>query len=220
MGGYGSGGHNRTHVTAEACVRLDAGMLRRAGAFTTDKPIGWQWHYSSRGIHTCTVQVIAGLRPNAVDVVIVLPNKAQHTQTVYLSSTTCHYGKLRTWLHCPLCHRRAFRLYYYDNTVNRFGEHVHYFCCRQCLQLTYDLRRERGFDRYQSRAMKLRAKLGADTGGMWDDYPDKPKGMHWDTYARYMHKFEAAVNRANAEFAATTMRLMHMLPSDLDNLDD
>lgn len=207
MGGYGSGGHNRKRVTAEACVRIDVSMLRRAGLFD-GQPFGYQWNYSSnQGAHTCDVQAFADGRLDAIGLHIV---RGKHTyrQIVRLSHTTCNYGKSRAWLHCPLCSRRVFRLFYYPYTVDHQGNDVHYFACRHCRRLTYALRRERGFNYFQSQVMKYRDRLQGDKAQMWDELPRKPKGMHWSTYSHVMQKWKEARMRADESFVAQVSRML------------
>lgn len=224
MGGYNSGGHNRKRVTVEACVRLDAAMLRRAGLFDCTQPAGWHWSYDNRGRHTCDVIVIAGTLPDALEFYIVpdgTPKDSthKHRQAIHVSYTPCNYGKRRAWLYCPLCGRRVFRLFYYDHTFNR-GQQVHYFACRNCYGLTYDARRERGHDLYQSRTKAAQAKIQEwarahgvtfDKDLFWDELPDKPKGMRWATYSRLATKLEEARALASEAFIAGADRLIGRL---------
>ncbi len=224
MGGYNSGGHNRKHVTVEACVRLDAAMLRRAGLLNCTQPTGKQWSFSGRGGHTCDVIVIAGTLPNALEFYIVpdgAPSNSthRHRQAIRVSYTPCNYGKRRAWLHCPYCRRRCFRLYYYPNTWAGDVQ-VHIFKCRHCYELTYDARRERGHDLYQSRTMNAQAKIRewARAHGVpfdesfddigWDELPDKPKGMRWATYSRLATKLVDARTLASEAFIAGAVRLL------------
>lgn len=219
MGGYNSGGHNQKLVTVEASVRLDAAMLRRAGLLEADKPMGNYWTYSSRGRNTCTVLVIAGRQPDMLEVIIVTPDKAEHRQHVRISASPCNYGKHRHWLHCPHCGRRAFRLYYYPHTYSA-GVQVHYFACRHCRRLTYQARRERGFDLYQSRCAAAKDKLEkwARAHGVtdyktdhweWDWPPDKPKGMRWATFAPIAQRWDKSSTLAGDAFTAKTAWLFN-----------
>lgn len=224
MGGYNSGGHNQKLVTVEASVRLDAAMLRRAGLLEADKPKGSYWTYSGRHGHTCHVLVLAGKQPNMLEVTIITPDAStgsapQHVQRVRTSATACNYGKARHWLHCPHCGRRCFKLYYYPHTVNQAGQYVHYFTCRHCLQLTYQARRQRGFDRYQSRCFDAHDRMieWARVHGVtdfktdrweWQMPPEKPAGMRWRTYERIARRWEQAVTMADNAFAAQTAALI------------
>lgn len=216
MCAYGQGGHNRRHVTVEASVKIDAGQIRRAGLFDAAQPAGASWDYSGRQQHTCSVIVIAGHMPGALAVSIITPDKTEHRQQVQISATPCNYGRRRHWLHCPRCRRRVFKLYYYPNTVNGTGQQVHYFACRHCLELTYQARRERGFDLHQSRAMNAQDKLKAWARrhgvqyqpGAWDEPPDKPAGMRWATFAPIVERWHDATMLADAAFAAKTLAII------------
>lgn len=220
MGGYNSGGHNQKLATVEASVRLDAAMLRRAGLLDATKPEGRSWTYSSsRGQHTCHVMVIAGRQPDMLEVTIITPDKIEHIQRITTSATPCNYGRQRHWLHCPHCGRRCFKLYYYPHTVNAAGQYVHYFACRQCRRLTYQARRERGFDLYQSRCFNAhdRMKAWAQAHGVsgykddrwnWEMPPKKPAGMRWRTYDRIVGRFEQSAMLALDAFTAKTQVLI------------
>jgi len=220
MGGYGSGGHNRERVTVEACARVDVAMLRRAGLIRPIEPKGNRWNYNRNGAQTCSVAVFGFPdSPLSLHFVILTQDKERYEQDVRLSFTPCNYGKERPWLHCPLCARRVFRLFYYDNVWNN-GKQVHYFACRHCLKLTYDQRRERGFDRYQTQTGKAKDKIKAYLLKHPDsDYPDwvftewnaspiKPKGMRWSTFNRIEDKFEWAYEKADGAFLAGIARFL------------
>lgn len=96
-------------------------------------------------------------------------------QPVLLTYTPCTYGGTRPWFLCPgvSCDRRAGKLY----CAGRL------FLCRQCYDLAYRSQREGWSDRLLTRAQNLRERLGG-SGSMFDLFPEKPKGMHWRTYAR------------------------------------
>jgi hypothetical protein len=85
--------------------------------------------------------------------------------------TACNYGNQRTWLLCPHCHKRV-------GVVYSEGK---YFLCRKCSQLNYQSQHENHFERQQTKAQKIRQKLGGHFSSS-SHFPDKPKGMHWQTY--------------------------------------
>ena len=103
---------------------------------------------------------------------------------VFLDSTRCNYGGERIWFSCPGrgCSRRVAVLY---------GGSI--FACRHCYQLAYDSQRETSHSRALSRAQAIRVKLGGTPAG---DFPDKPKGMHWETYNRLCTEYEEAESRS------------------------
>lgn len=104
--------------------------------------------------------------------------------SVLLDYTRCNYGGERAWFLCPArgCSRRVAVLY--SGSI---------FACRHCHQLAYDSQREQPHSRALSRAQAIRVKLGGEPAG---DFPDKPKGMHWQTYNRLCTEFEEAENHS------------------------
>ena len=98
---------------------------------------------------------------------------------IRLQTTPCNYGGDRYWFACPAvgCGRRVAVLY-------SAGK---YYACRHCYQLAYTSQRETKGDRGYRGAGKIREKLGWQPG-IGNPPGDKPKGMHWKTYNRFMNK--------------------------------
>lgn len=55
--------------------------------------------------------------------------------------------------------------------------------CRHCYELTYQSRQDNKMYRALRRAQKIRKRLGG-SANMLEPFPEKPKGMHHDTYVR------------------------------------
>lgn len=85
----------------------------------------------------------------------------------------CRFGGHRPYWLCPSCGGRAAKLY---------GVGASYRC-RTCHRIAYQTQREKAHDRVQTRANKIRKRLGGSPGV--EMIPRKPKGMHWRTYERY-----------------------------------
>ncbi len=202
MGGYGSGGHNRKCITVESCARIDAGMLRKAGAFRGTG--AWTWHWSKFGSCVCDTSVISINDPSRI-IITIHRDGIYNSQFVGVSTTNCHYGKSRFWLHCPVCNKRVFRLYLPIDAVYK-DEPVMTFACRSCYACTYNQRSMRSLDRYQSQAMQIQQHLG-DTSTFWDTPPHRPKGMWHRTYERFYDKWWAAVDKAQGLFEKEFDRL-------------
>jgi hypothetical protein len=68
------------------------------------------------------------------------------------------------------------------------------FACRHCYRLAYASQQESAHDRGLLKAQGIRMRLGG-TANMLDDFPEKPKGMHWRTYERLCRAHDAAQAR-------------------------
>jgi hypothetical protein len=95
-------------------------------------------------------------------------------EEIVLDFTECNYGGERPWFLCPECGRRV-------GILALAGK---YFRCRHCYQLYYKSQFETELDRAFSKFWKLWNRLGEG----------KPKGMHWRTYERLLHKLAEADN--------------------------
>jgi len=101
--------------------------------------------------------------------------------------TACHLGGQRPWFVCSIyssgrhCGRRVPLLYLADKL----------FACRRCYGLAYASQREALYLRDVDKAQKIRMRLGGSTV-MSEAFPNKPKGMHWQTYERLRRAHDAA----------------------------
>ena len=97
-------------------------------------------------------------------------------ESVFLERTPCNFGGYRYWFLCPgrSCGRRVSKLY-------GLGR---YFLCRHCHNLAYASQNEDKVDRLNRKMRKLRAKVGGSYDDLISPFPEKPKGMHWDTFDR------------------------------------
>ena len=105
---------------------------------------------------------------------------------IFLTWTRCNYGGRRPWFVCPGCHSRVAVLY--------GGRSL--FACRRCYGLAYESQRENDCYRALRRAQTIRMRLGG-TGSMAEEFPAKPKGMHWSTYLRLVARFTAAERQSS-----------------------
>jgi hypothetical protein len=96
-------------------------------------------------------------------------------QVTLLTWTPCHFGGSRPWFLCAgsECHRRVGKLY----AAGKF------FLCRRCYGLVYESQRANARHRALYRARKFRERLGG-SANLTEPFPEKPKGLHWDTYER------------------------------------
>jgi hypothetical protein len=160
--------------------QLDIRYLRRKGML---RPGGWAsltWSRTDKVIGSISIRT-------ELDRIVLRYRHRDHDEDwkdeeypVFLDSTRCNYGGERFWFLCPArgCSRRVAVLYSGST-----------FACRHCYRLVYDSQREQPSSRALSRAQAIKEKLG---GSPADDFPDKPKGMHWRTYNRLCEEFEEA----------------------------
>jgi hypothetical protein len=110
----------------------------------------------------------------------------QKEYPVSLEWTRCNYGGERAWFRCPAarCGRRVAILY---------GGSI--FACRRCHNLAYDSQAETRHGRMLLKAQAIRERLGG-TPCVADEFPTKPKGMHWRTYYRLRQKSDEAEDQS------------------------
>ena len=67
-----------------------------------------------------------------------------------------------------------------------------YFLCRHCHNLAYASQNEDKVDCLNRKMRKLRTKVGGNYDDLISPFPDKLKGMHWETFLQFEQKdFEA-----------------------------
>lgn len=182
MGGYGSGRYGAGQkATTASLLKLDLADLRRK------KPMEWlerrTLEWSRFG------EVVATVRCTALGEGLLLKWYANGTdgkpceveQTIPFVWTDTRFNGRRQWLACPDCARRCRVLY---------GPR---FRCRGCHGLAYESQYEAPYQRLLTKAQRIRCRLGG-SGFNGDQFPEKPKGMHWRTYDRLEETVARAEN--------------------------
>lgn len=177
MGGSGSGNwwNHSGHAICEQQKRIDIRFLRRQGWLVAGRygSLSWSIGEESMGnisyrVHRASLQLLYKVRDGDEE----WRDVDEH---VPFSFTAQRLGGTRRWFLCPRCHRRCAVLY--------GGA---YFRCRKCYRLAYQSQREpSAMWRALARAQKLRQRYGG-SGSMDEEFPDKPRGMHWKTYDRIL----------------------------------
>jgi hypothetical protein len=199
MGGYGSGLASSSSPKAHTSdlASLDIRWLTRHGYLTStvERPVRWyvgdtEW---------CSILVRASGRH------IRLRYQQNHhkdsfeqrSYTVSITRTTCHYGGDRPWFLCPApgCSRRVAILY---------GGNM--FACRRCHDLVYPSQRELLDIRLMRSADKLRSVLGWPLG-IANPTGEKPKHMHWKTFASLMDQHDALTMAAFGAIQEETRKI-------------
>ena len=201
MGGYGSGGWNRTgRLTTSDALRLDVNSLNKSGALVPGSYSITTW--TRDGETTGNINISASQH----GIVLVYRCKtedrgwADHRERVRVSWEPGGFGGQRPFFHCPDCTRRVLQLY-------GLGRYL----CRHCHGLCYPSQRECDSDRAQRRANRIRVELGGEPG--WQNIPSRPKGMHRRTYDRLINKIIVADSVTDDG----AVRLLERLQKSLQN---
>lgn len=181
MGGCGSGRRYRysTKGTLDASSRLDIRYLKKQGMLRGGY-YSLSWNRNGEPSGNVNVRIVAG---ESMAVIYRWRRSSSEEwqpveKVVRLAHTACALGGSRPWFVCPYCSRRV-------AIVVVDGAHV---ACRHCLNLTYTSCNEDMIDRSWRRRDKIKVRLGGDDKGLYL----KPKGMHWQTWARLRQQHNEA----------------------------
>lgn len=132
-------------------------------------------------------------------------------EVIDIEPTPCTFGGHRLWLLCPDCGKRRTALFA-RVTDQETGKYRPGLSCRVCLGIAYDSQSERTVSRAARKAKRLRFRLGGLFAmNLMTRLPDRPKGMHWNTYFRLATKANEAAqvvyDHYRAENAASEVRM-------------
>jgi hypothetical protein len=170
----------RPRPTTDSRISVDIRELfRHIGGNTGGRAL-YRWN-SARGDQVPVATLFMLASPVLVKVTHV--GGAMPEETLDVTYTPCRYGGRRAWFQCTKlgCGKRVAILY----------DHPRGFRCRHCCQLDYKSHRERSYDRMLRRSRRLRARVGGGAN-LTENFPPRPKGMHWATYERLLRS-EAAL---------------------------
>lgn len=172
MGGFGSGGHNVRYASAiEYNRRLDAGRMRKKGAFKPGFVGRWQWKSDDGEVNWVGITYSPGILSLRFRYRVNGGEWQSVSQDVSVIDRDCPMGGKTSLFLCPRC--AAIRKHLYGAGPR--------FLCRACHGLTYLSRRERDYDRKARQARNIRRELGAEIGlGAW--IGPKPKHMRQATF--------------------------------------
>lgn len=185
MGGYGSGGHNKTHRRLENFHRIDSFAFY--GYLMADKYLDCKttvqypllrgdiiYHVHSKTALIKNYSIQSGEYRH-----VVLP----------LSRVPGIDGKsVRMYFHCPYCGRRVRYLY----------DYYKHYACRKCAKLNYSSQQKSGMDEMR---LKMERIVEKELGYTWwyKDYPNacisdlwhipRPKYMRQRKYEKLMAEF-------------------------------
>lgn len=207
MGGSGSGRYYHwggSKSTVESTNAISVNWLKEQGYFESARRGGVSWTRGGRPAGD--IQVLSD-PPHTM--VFTYRSRSGDgpwenvEERVAISWTDCNYGGQRPWFICPgvvngrTCARRVDKLY-------SGGK---YFLCRHCYGLTYHSTREGFQSRMFNKARAIRQKLGGNAG-LAEQFPSKPKGMHWTTYDKL---FEASYSFERRGLGAMEPNVLSLL---------
>jgi hypothetical protein len=172
----GWGGYGRR--TVEQTRVIDVGTLQRAGYVGRPARNWWKWRDKAFSL---------GIWPKSwCDGFIHLPN-----QILCMEHVPWRFGGQRYYFVCD-CGRRVEKLHAFRD---------HPWRCRRCYGLTYATRRVITRHRLLMKAQKIREQLGGSRS-LLDQFPTRPKGMHWNRYEGLRRQHDTATKPALSMTAA------------------
>jgi len=189
MGGIGSGRRWGWgwRATVESARSIDANRWNREGYLEPGRWFSWAWTRDGERVASVNVAAECGRLILAYRFREYGGEWADVRQEIPIEWTPCRFGGRRPWFICSVysngryCGRRVTKLY----GAGRL------FACRQCHNLAYQSQCEDEAGRLLLKSHKIQRRLGGQPGSAYG-FPDKPKGMHWRTYARLYAEYEAA----------------------------
>jgi hypothetical protein len=190
MGGEGSGNWYRfdKKTTIAECHSVDLRYLHREGLLKPGRWFSLRWSRADRETGSIRGVVEGAERPEQMILLYRyrggLGGEWKDVQErVSLDWTACNFGGERPWFMCPGtgCGRRVAILYGPGK----------YFLCRHCYELVYESQRKNEMHRALRRTQTIRERLGG-SANMMKPFPEKPKGMHHETYWRLREAYDEA----------------------------
>ena len=186
MARYADGGKD----TVEGYRSIDVLEWHRLGYLQSARGFSWAWirdgeRAASINVETQRHSVTLKYRSRSYG-----EDWSDVEQRVAIEWTPCWFGGERPWFVCSVaangvyCGRRVTKLY----GAGRL------FACRHCYRLAYASQQESAHRRGLGKSQKIRMRLGGSPN-MLEEFPDKPKGMHWQTYERWRRVHNVADER-------------------------
>lgn len=193
MGGIGSGRDSYADTpTVEECRSIDANDLKELTEQPNGEGVIW---WGDRDDPDARVAVITEGDADLEDETRPAQIRLRYTVTrcrtdesreynypIPLEYTECNFGGYRPWFRCPKCRDRRRKLYFPPGRER--------LLCRECYDLGYRSSRTSGDELKQAELRYKRAFEKADkenrrphpNGNRGPFFPDRPKGMHHDTF--------------------------------------
>jgi hypothetical protein len=180
--GRGRFRHNKAKQTTGKCPSLDVRRLQRNGLLRPAYAFPYHWRRNEQRAASVDVRVEADYVALSYCYRTCDGESKSAFQSILIERAPCYYGRQRVWFRCPQdgCGRGAAILY---GNVQ--------LCMPPLPPLAYPSQRKPAYLRALGKAQAIRRWLGG-TANMSDLYPEKPKGMHRQTYERLRRQHDIA----------------------------
>jgi hypothetical protein len=198
------GGWYRWSKKATTDEYLNLDMMRFAQSVDLCRWCMGSWRWTWRSGRESSISYI--VEPERRGVRLQYTSSGQsYDYLVSVVTTQPHYGGVRYWWLCPSCGQRVRILY---------GGSI--FACRRCHNLTYETTQKGGdlMTTIDNRLYRIRRKLGASGGGIFDPLPERPRGMHVDTYFGLMRQYYNLHELRDLAFVSEAASLLGNLKAD------
>jgi len=224
MGGIGSGRDSYADTpTVEECRSIDADALKELTENPTAEGVVW---WGDREDPDASLAVIAegdaGLedetRPARIRLRYTVTRirtdeSREYDYAIPLEYTECNFGGYRPWLQCPKCGVRRRKLYLPPGRER--------YLCRECYDLGYRSSRTSGDELKQAELRYRRAFAKADAKDRRPHpntspyLPERPKGMHQETFERLEWDVRLASLEWHEKMRERTVQLLDRLDADI-----
>ena len=187
MARYAGGGK----TTVESCRCIDVLDWHGRGCLRSPRRFSWAWTQDGKRVASINVETEGHrvtLKYRSHSYGEGWTDLEQRFPVVW---TSCRFGGDRPWFVCSVFANGA----YCGRQVAKLYQAGRLFACRHCSRLACASQQESGHLRGLWKAQNIRMRLGG-SANMLDDFPEKPKGMHWRTYERLCQVHDAARARS------------------------
>jgi hypothetical protein len=187
MARYAGGGK----ATVESCRSIDVLDWYRRGYLQSPQWFSWAWTQDGERVASINVQtahhcVTLKYRSRSYG-----NDWSDVEQRVAIAWVPCRFGGERPWFVCSVASNGV----YCGRLVTKLYGAGQLFACRHCYRLAYASQQESAHQRGLGKSQKIRMQLGG-SANMLEEFPNKPKGMHWRTYERWHRIHDAAEKRS------------------------
>jgi hypothetical protein len=174
--------------TVEGCRSIDVLQWNKLGYLQSSSKFPWVW--TRDGATTASIGVEGGKDSLTLNYHFQANGREWEKveQRIRIAWRPCRFGGERPWFICSNgrnCGRRVRSLYGAGKL----------FACRYCYGLAYASQQLSARYRDSARAQSIKQRVDG-SANMLEEFLEKPKGMHWRTFARLRGQYTVAQARS------------------------